>query len=215
MDVKSRIFRVFESNGLDYADTDSLSETDSLAYISTIVGLENEFGIQFPDEVLAKNMFEDLPNLLLMVENLCSGENTVKNLVANDEVFERYGENLETLLNLVSRLVALLSENDDRVISSKNPAVVGLKLMDLFEQKEGLPYCQNIFALRDQISALITKSSEYTSGMFEPEVGRRPIMNTAIFMDVMHLYGSLDSCEIYPGSQFDGEEVSNENDDIT
>lgn len=58
--LKQRVSSVFEINGLDINDLQSIEQMDSLEYISTLVGLEREFEIEFPDAMLIKNMFVDM-----------------------------------------------------------------------------------------------------------------------------------------------------------
>lgn len=52
--------KVFEHNGIDINDKQSIDTMDSLEYISILVGLEQEFDIEFPDSMLVRNMFEDM-----------------------------------------------------------------------------------------------------------------------------------------------------------
>ena len=122
-----------------------------------------------------------------------------ENLVKYEEDFERYGENLEILLNLVSRFTSLIANGLEKEIQT-NSTVMGLRIIDLFDQKDGLPYEQDAFSLRDQIATLIKKLPEYS--FFNPETDKdRRTMNTCISMEVIHLYDSLSSykiCSSYP-----------------
>lgn len=70
LDVIQRLKKVCELNGLDIYDEQQKQEMDSVMYISIIVDLEGEFQIEFPDEVLSRNFFEDINSLCNIIENL-------------------------------------------------------------------------------------------------------------------------------------------------
>lgn len=70
MSVMQRLEKVCEVNGLDIYDEQQKQEMDSIMYISIIVDLESEFQIEFPDEVLSKNFFEDIDGLCNIIEDL-------------------------------------------------------------------------------------------------------------------------------------------------
>lgn len=79
---------VCRNNGIDIEDEESLKEIDSLAYISTIVELEEEFGIEFPDEVLTENIFTDINRLYNILQVLLDGSNckSAEKKVEDDEL---------------------------------------------------------------------------------------------------------------------------------
>lgn len=63
------IYDICIENGINVEFPDRLKdEVDSLQYISVLVAMENKFGIMFPDRVLETNMFEDLDELVDVVE---------------------------------------------------------------------------------------------------------------------------------------------------
>ena len=48
--IKMRLIECFNRNGIEHISPST--EYDSLSFITTVVDIENEFGITFPDELL-------------------------------------------------------------------------------------------------------------------------------------------------------------------
>jgi len=81
MSTKEKLIKVLELSGIII---DSKSETDidlrgyitdSLQYISTIVSIENEFDIEFPDEVLKYDSLMSLNAFSEIVDGLLNENN--------------------------------------------------------------------------------------------------------------------------------------------
>lgn len=67
LEMKRIVCDTFEENGIDINDQDAVKHMDSLAYISTLVSLEDKFKIEFPDSMLTKNMFENMNDFYLLL----------------------------------------------------------------------------------------------------------------------------------------------------
>ena len=59
MDIRNEIVRIFEENGVDFSDSQQLSDVDSIRYVSIIVEIEQLLCITLPDFVLSQNEFKD------------------------------------------------------------------------------------------------------------------------------------------------------------
>ena len=185
MDIEKDVALICEMNGIDINDAKALEEMDSLAYISIIVSLEESFSIQFPDEVLAKNMFDDLTGLYDMIKDLKA------DACATDLVDEGEKDNEEEIIESLKHLIRLMEPNIEiplRNADQLNYEKMKLRLVGLFEHKESLNYEEGVFMLRDKIINLIRKSDEYSYGYFDDKA-----TNTAVCMDVLQLY---DSCAL-------------------
>lgn len=66
-EIKDRIKNVLEQNGVYIDNWEEELDFDSITFISTIVGLEQEFGIEVPDDML---LYENFRNFKLYVENI-------------------------------------------------------------------------------------------------------------------------------------------------
>lgn len=67
LEMKRIVCDTFEENGIDINDQDAVKHIDSLAYISTLVSLEDKFKIEFPDSMLTKNIFENMNDFYLLL----------------------------------------------------------------------------------------------------------------------------------------------------
>lgn len=68
-EILQRIYEICAENGINVECPERLQEeVDSLQYISVLVAMEKYFGIMFPDHVLEKNMFENLDELVDVIE---------------------------------------------------------------------------------------------------------------------------------------------------
>lgn len=62
--IKERIIKVFDFCGVEWEGDDvNLELIDSFTYISTLVELENEFNIEFPEQFLVENIFSSITGL--------------------------------------------------------------------------------------------------------------------------------------------------------
>ena len=64
---KMRLIECFNRNGIEHISPST--EYDSLSFITTVVDIENEFGITFPDELLNADTFIDLETLTDIVKH--------------------------------------------------------------------------------------------------------------------------------------------------
>lgn len=60
MSFEARIQVCLEENGIEVDEDGTIHGVDSFGYISTIVSLENEFSIEFPDEYLNVELMTSL-----------------------------------------------------------------------------------------------------------------------------------------------------------
>ena len=65
--IKMRLIECFNRNGIEHISPST--EYDSLSLITTVVDIENEFGITFPDELLNADTFIDLETLTDIVKH--------------------------------------------------------------------------------------------------------------------------------------------------
>lgn len=70
MDIKIEIERIFEENGINIADAESLESIDSIQYVTIIVEIEQFFNIVLPDYFLIENSFADYQKLVNIVTDL-------------------------------------------------------------------------------------------------------------------------------------------------
>lgn len=67
MDVRNKLLMIFEENGINTVNEISLKDIDSLQYISILVSIEEELGIEFPDSVLTQNIMGDIDGLCELI----------------------------------------------------------------------------------------------------------------------------------------------------
>lgn len=67
MDIRNEIIRIFEENGVDASDVQSLIDIDSVQYISIVVEIEQFLGIVLPDYILMQNEFKDFDAFVSVV----------------------------------------------------------------------------------------------------------------------------------------------------
>ena len=70
MNIKDMIVKILEENGVEISDGEVLSNIDSLSLISTIVSIEQEFDIEFPDEFLVTGKFDTVEDFVRVVAYL-------------------------------------------------------------------------------------------------------------------------------------------------
>lgn len=67
MNIKDTVEKILAENGIEIDDEGTLLNVDSLGFISTIVGIEQEFDIEFPDEFLEIGKFDKVEDLVRVV----------------------------------------------------------------------------------------------------------------------------------------------------
>ncbi len=61
MDFESKLIDILERNGVEIQENHL--ELESIALVTSIVDIEEEFGIEFPDDLLSFEVFSDFYNL--------------------------------------------------------------------------------------------------------------------------------------------------------
>lgn len=70
-EVMNKILKVFDSCGIEWKNDEiNIDSIDSFNYISTLVELENEFNIDFPEQFLVDNIFSSLEGLTNIIFDL-------------------------------------------------------------------------------------------------------------------------------------------------
>lgn len=72
MAIMNRIRKNLEENGIEVDDDGGLLNVDSMNFISSIVCLEQEFEIEFPDEYLLIDSLSNIENISVIVEQIIS-----------------------------------------------------------------------------------------------------------------------------------------------
>ena len=70
MEKLQKIQNCLEENGIEVLNDGTLDNVDSISFISSIVGLEEEFNIEFPDEYLLIEKMNNINNICLIIESL-------------------------------------------------------------------------------------------------------------------------------------------------
>ena len=70
MDVREKLDELFSSLNIIVDENGNMDQIDSISFISLIVGIEEEFGIEVPDEFLNYVTVQDISGLQMLVENL-------------------------------------------------------------------------------------------------------------------------------------------------
>lgn len=70
MNIKTEIERIFEENGINITDPDSLDNIDSIQYVTIIVEIEQFFNITLPDYFLVNNALADFQKLINIVTDI-------------------------------------------------------------------------------------------------------------------------------------------------
>ena len=65
-----KIQNCLEENGIEVLNDGTLDNVDSISFISSIVSLEEEFNIEFPDEYLLIEKMNNINNICLIIESL-------------------------------------------------------------------------------------------------------------------------------------------------
>lgn len=67
--MRKKLIKIFESVGL-YGDYDSTLEIDSLQFISIIIEMENEFGVNIEDTVVFRRDMNKLDDFIGLLTDL-------------------------------------------------------------------------------------------------------------------------------------------------
>lgn len=70
MDINLKVEKIFEENGVNITDPESLENIDSIQYVTIIVEIEQLFNITLPDYFLAENALVDFPKLVNIISNI-------------------------------------------------------------------------------------------------------------------------------------------------
>lgn len=70
MEKLQKIQNCLEENGIEVLNDGTLDNVDSIRFISSIVSLEEEFNIEFPDEYLLIEKMNNINNICLIIESL-------------------------------------------------------------------------------------------------------------------------------------------------
>lgn len=70
MEKLQKIQNCLEENGIEVLNDGTLDNVDSISFISSIVSLEKEFNIEFPDEYLLIEKMNNINNICLIIESL-------------------------------------------------------------------------------------------------------------------------------------------------
>ena len=70
MEKLQKIQNWLEENGIEVLNDGTLDNVDSISFISSIVSLEEEFNIEFPDEYLLIEKMNNINNICLIIESL-------------------------------------------------------------------------------------------------------------------------------------------------
>ena len=70
MTVKQRVIKVFEEEGVDFLNREARVGIDSLTFITLIVAIEKEFGVEIPDENINLSILNDDQVFVSVVQQL-------------------------------------------------------------------------------------------------------------------------------------------------
>ena len=70
MEKLQKIQNCLEENCIEVLNDGTLDNVDSISFISSIVSLEEEFNIEFPDEYLLIEKMNNINNICLIIESL-------------------------------------------------------------------------------------------------------------------------------------------------
>jgi len=65
-EIREKLIKCLDKNGISYRD--DFREIDSISIITAIVDIEQDFGIEFPDEYLIMERMSDFEKLLSVVK---------------------------------------------------------------------------------------------------------------------------------------------------
>ena len=70
MTVRDRVLSCIEESGIIVLKNGDFENLESINFISSIINIEAEFDLEFPDEYLLMDTFCDFENVVLIVETL-------------------------------------------------------------------------------------------------------------------------------------------------
>lgn len=70
MQVSEKVQKCIEENGIIILENGDFENLDSINFISTIVDIESEFDIEFPEEYLLMDTFYNFENIVFIVKKL-------------------------------------------------------------------------------------------------------------------------------------------------
>lgn len=79
MKLIEKIKKIIEENGAKVNDNGSIENMDSLSFIATIVQLEEEFDIEFPDMYLTSEKLNKVDSIIYIVNELLSDKGLESN----------------------------------------------------------------------------------------------------------------------------------------
>ena len=68
LSIRNVIIKCLEENGINWSEDGELEEFDSIMFVSTIVELENRFGMSIPDEYLLVDYFKSVDDIVETVQ---------------------------------------------------------------------------------------------------------------------------------------------------
>jgi len=74
MNLKETIQKCLNENGIIVSDEGKFEEVNSINFISTIISLEQELEIEFPDEYLLMDIMRSFEHLYEIVESVVMNE---------------------------------------------------------------------------------------------------------------------------------------------
>lgn len=75
MTVNERLLKCLLENGIIVLENGDFENLDSISFISSILGIENEFDIEFPDEYLLMDTFCNFENVVQIIEDILKNNN--------------------------------------------------------------------------------------------------------------------------------------------
>ena len=74
MNLKEIVQKCLDENGIVVSEDGGFEELNSINFISTIVALEQELGIEFPDEYLLMDIMSDFEHLYDIIDSVVTNE---------------------------------------------------------------------------------------------------------------------------------------------
>ena len=90
---KDILMLCLEENGIIVDQEGNLPDIESIVFISTVISIEEEFGIEFPDEYLNISYFNNIDDILRVIiqikdVNLCLENGQIKNQAEINELWK-------------------------------------------------------------------------------------------------------------------------------
>ena len=68
--MKEKIIKCIEENGMEVCADGTILDLNSLKFIATVISLEDEFDIEFPDEYLNAGNMETIDSIYGIIANI-------------------------------------------------------------------------------------------------------------------------------------------------